>query len=124
MECETAVQHGHAGPRLTDAGLLDYTEARLTILQRVWGSDPRFLAEHGREYEEVVREQHLKRARVFLSQARTSEARTELHLAHGGPLLYKVLASMPPAAVRVLLTVLALTKSVAELAAEFIEKGV
>jgi glycosyltransferase involved in cell wall biosynthesis len=100
LDCETAWQHGHDGPRLTDAN--DYVRAtsRLTILRRVWGADDTFLARHRGRYEHVVADQHLIRARALLAYGKTHEARAELDFAGGGPITYRLLASLPASLTR------------------------
>jgi glycosyltransferase involved in cell wall biosynthesis len=68
---ETAWQHGHAGPRLTDADLDIWADAWLVTLDRVWGADESFLAEHARAYRHAVGEANLMRA---IAKARRGEA--------------------------------------------------
>lgn len=61
LDTETARQNGHEGPRLTEAGLDTWADCWLEGLERVWGSDPHFLAAHGDEYRAVVAEIELMR---------------------------------------------------------------
>ncbi len=61
LDTETARQNGHDGPRLTEAGLDTWADCWLEGLERVWGSDPEFLAAHGKEYRDVVAEVKLVR---------------------------------------------------------------
>jgi glycosyltransferase involved in cell wall biosynthesis len=95
LSCETAWQHGHAGPRLTDANKLIDAAARIAVLQRVWGADPKFLAKHGAEYERVLRKQQFIRIRALLRAGRTAEARELMRQIGHVPLSWRVLASMP-----------------------------
>lgn len=78
LACETAIQHGHSGSRLTDANLLQRATARITLLQRVWGADPKFLAEYGRSYHELLLAQRLMRVRQLLRTGDTRTARQEI----------------------------------------------
>jgi glycosyltransferase involved in cell wall biosynthesis len=95
LDCETAWQHGHAGPRLTDANAYAAASARLKILERLWGADTDFLARHGEAYARRRAEQYRLRARWLLCRGRTPEARADLRLAGSAPLLDRVLARLP-----------------------------
>jgi glycosyltransferase involved in cell wall biosynthesis len=81
LQTETAWQFGHPGPRLTDANVLARTYARLNVLERVWGCDPLFLAQHGPEYAQVVHGQHLERSAALFRVGRNTDAYAELALA-------------------------------------------
>jgi glycosyltransferase involved in cell wall biosynthesis len=100
LDCETAWNHGHAGPRLTDADAFAAASARLTILERVWGRDEKFLANDGADYRRRRREFHQLRARWLLCRGRTREAREDLQQAGAGPLTDRVLAALPGPVVR------------------------
>lgn len=104
IDCDTATQHGHAGPRLTDANTEVLTRARLTVLDRVWGHDEVFLKEHGAHYQHQVRRLHLTRAKWLLVRGRTQEAREELRQAGDPPTSYRLLAALPGAVTRGLLS--------------------
>ncbi len=95
IDCETAYQWGHAGPRLTNANTYACTSARVTILERVYGRDPDFLARYGDRYRRELRRQHLTGARWLLRKGRTSEAREELDRAGDAPLAYRAAALVP-----------------------------
>jgi glycosyltransferase involved in cell wall biosynthesis len=95
LDCDTAWQWGHSGPRLTDAGTDKVVGARLKLLERVWGADGAFLARHGDNYRRVRAAQHLRRAACLIHQGRTREARLDLRRAGTSPLMYRLLAAMP-----------------------------
>ncbi len=95
LDCETAWQCAHAGPRLTDADALQEATARIAMLQRVWGADPVFLASYRDRFESILQEERLRRTRELLGRGRTREAHQELRLMTNGPLHYRVLASLP-----------------------------
>ena len=95
LDCETAVQWGHAGVRLTDADAYECASARLTVIERVYGHDRDFLTHHGGRYAGELRRQHLIRARWLLARGRAPEARRELRAAGGGPLAYRLAALAP-----------------------------
>ena len=95
FEAETAWQHGHLGPRLTRVSPYVVAGTRLTVLERVWGSDRAFVKAHGEAYARAVARQHVVRARWCLRRGRRAEAREELRLAGGGPLSHRALAWLP-----------------------------
>jgi hypothetical protein len=103
MDCETAVQHGHPGPRLTDASRLESAESRLSVLERVWGSDVAFLAAHQAEYDAVVREQSARKLRDLLLLGRMAEARQVIQHLGRVPLAHRFLACLPGSGARFVL---------------------
>ena len=105
VECETVWQHGHSGPRLTDADELACARARSAIIRRVWGTDTAFLREHGDLYHRVLTEQELRAVRALLAQARTAEAREILRTIDNAPATYRVLAALPGPCVRGVMSV-------------------
>ena len=104
LACETAWNHGHAGPRLMNADALAQANARVAMLNRIWGADAPFLATAGEQYRRVLARQHLLRARALIKAGRTSEARQELRRAGGGPLAYHALAGLPGPVARGIVT--------------------
>ena len=96
LDCELAIQHVHSGSRLTtDADDIKQVTGRIRVLRRVWGSDPEFLRAHSGRYEELLRTQYVYRAKLLMLGGRLKEARQDLREA-GGPLGYRVVASLPP----------------------------
>lgn len=95
LDCETAWNYGHSGPRLTDAEDYDRATTRLTIYSRVWGHDRDFLSKHSALFEEAVRTQRLIRARAMLRDGRRAEARDELRLVKDAPLAYRAASLVP-----------------------------
>ena len=95
LDVETARNHGHDGPRITDIDLYRGTSARLTMLERVWGSDAAFLAGHRDAYDRRRAELYHMRARWLLSRGRTREARDDLRHAGAAPLPDRMLAALP-----------------------------
>jgi len=78
LTCETAVQHRHPGPRLTDATPLVAARSAATIIERVWGADGAYLERHRGEYEAALDAHRERAARELLALGRTGEARREL----------------------------------------------
>ena len=95
LDCETAVQFAHPGPRLTDSGLLACSESRLIVLAQVWGADPEFMALYGEEYRTLVREQRLNRIRGLLAIGNIREARMEMSDMSDVPVTYRALCRIP-----------------------------
>jgi glycosyltransferase involved in cell wall biosynthesis len=85
FDLETARQHGHEGPRLTQASLSTWADAWLAGLERVWGSDSEFLAAHGHEYRAAVDEIRLIRAVAGARGGEPGQWRRALRLAAGEP---------------------------------------
>ena len=91
FDTETAWQHGHSGPRLTQLPAHVWAAARLSTLERVWGSDPEFLAEHGEEFRRAVSDTHLMRALSLARHGNLLEARKALRLAGSGSIRFRAL---------------------------------
>jgi GT2 family glycosyltransferase len=100
LDCETAWQHGHAGPRLTGDDKYGKLQSRVAMLKRLWGSDPQFLSQHGDQYRRVLAKQYLMMARILLARGQSREARQALRKAGGGPLGYQAAASLPQPVLR------------------------
>jgi glycosyltransferase involved in cell wall biosynthesis len=83
---DSAIQHVHGEPRLTDATKEVEFKTRLKVLERVWGTDRAFLSLWANEYERVCNQQRLIGAKLMLRAGRQSEARTLLQDLSGGPL--------------------------------------
>jgi len=102
LDCETAWQHGHTGERLTDADSYKCATTRLTVLERVWGSDKDFLAQHAEYYQQIVEQQYIIRAAGMISRGDTSKARAELAKVKKPPLTHRLLAILPGVLARAL----------------------
>jgi hypothetical protein len=77
LDCELAVQVGHQGPRLTGTRDIEQATARITVLQRIWGTDEAFLTAHSARYQSVLKAQYLRRARLLIVEGQL-EASTRL----------------------------------------------
>jgi glycosyltransferase involved in cell wall biosynthesis len=94
FDCHTAVNHGHGGPRLTDTDDLPRIDARLRVIERVWG-DLASTPGEGDKYREAHLEQRRLRVRALLAQGRTAEARAEICHTSGVPRAYRLLSRFP-----------------------------
>jgi hypothetical protein len=95
LECETAIDHSHPGPRLTDCNMLKGPDARLTLLSRVWGSDSEFLALHRDDYLRVCAQQRLLKAKGLIRAGYTRLARDVLRDLDRVPRHYYILSRLP-----------------------------
>ncbi len=93
--------HEHAGPRFADLPLLEQAEARMAILQRVWGKDEAFLEEHQGEYLRQLDKERTLMVREYLAMGDMQSARRELELlAFRSPFAYRLLARLPSGVVK------------------------
>ena len=83
LDTETAWQHSHSGVRLTQLPAHVWASAWLSTLERIWGRDPAFLAEHERAYREVTQEAHLMRGVSLIRHGSPLEGAREMR--HAGP---------------------------------------
>ncbi len=95
LNCEAGIQHRHSGPRLTDADVLGCATASIAVLERVWGMDADFLAEHNTEYKNALRHHRLRKVRALLSSGKTREARDEMARIMQPPMAFRVLTHCP-----------------------------
>lgn len=98
LDCEIAHVWEHDGPRLTGAETISHLTARIDMLERVFGPDAEFMRTHGARYAQVLQSKIRLRARLLITSGRLVEAREELKRS-GGPLSYRLIASLPPALV-------------------------
>ena len=111
LDIETACQHSHGGPRLTDSHETDCAEARIKIIQRVWGEDEDFIANHGGLYQRVLDEQRLILADGLIARGETKKAREQLCKMTALPLSRCLLAALPGTATMRLLAVRRICKN-------------
>ena len=97
LETETAWQHGHDGPRLTDTNSLINARTRIFLLEELWGKDKKFLKNHQKLYQELFNKEHLNIIADMIIRGMTKEARKELALLPPAtsPIYYKILAQSP-----------------------------
>ena len=93
--CETAWNHGHAGPRVTDANQYELLSCRIDMTQQLWGKDQSFLQVHQDLYDGTMKAMRLQRAKWLLSRGRMSEARRDLKEAGDASALTRALAALP-----------------------------
>ncbi len=105
LNCDTAINHGHTGPRVTsNAGLIGFHTGHLMLAKKVWGQDPAFLAQHHDHFDRTVAAIHLRRARALIAAGRNVEARADIAAARErAPQLLRFLAAMPQIFVRMIM---------------------
>lgn len=104
IDCETAIQHGHASPRLTDATYFVVTATRLKLMERVWGQDAAFLAQNGKTYAEAVDAQRNLYVRLLLAAGQCEIARNQLRQMKAAPFGYALLSALPGSVTKNLLS--------------------
>jgi glycosyltransferase involved in cell wall biosynthesis len=105
LDCETVWNRIHPGHRLTSAtSEFGRATTMIKILERLWGTDADFIAQHAERYRKALGAQHLTLAQCLIRQGKTVEARKELALAGGAPFSYRALAALPGPAARSLLS--------------------
>jgi len=102
LDCELAVWVNHGGFRLTDVDGISQATRRISLLQRVWGADEQFLGAHAARYQSLLNSQYLKRSKFMIKAGQLTEAKADLR-ACGGPLSYRIVASLPPFLVKITL---------------------
>ena len=96
MDCETAWNRDHQGPRLTDADKGTNAETALTFIARVWGTDPDYLMRHRSEYEAAMDAHRARKVRYLLGRGRPLEARREFaRFFHAPPRWQRLLSYVP-----------------------------
>ena len=100
MDCETAWQRKHAGPRLTDADRAMSADTAVKIIDRVWGVDDDYLRSHRDEFETVMDGHRGSKVRYLLRSSRRQEARQELGRFFHAPLSYYALTYLPSSLMR------------------------
>jgi glycosyltransferase involved in cell wall biosynthesis len=95
MDCDTFWNHGHRGVRLTDADPVARVDAVVKIIERIWGSDQKYLQMHRHEYEGVMDKHRRNKVRYLLSMGRQQEARWELDYFFAKPWGYSLLSRVP-----------------------------
>jgi len=98
LDSSTAIAHRHEGPALIKLDHLDhiaFLNARIKVLERVWGADTQYLKDHREQYLMVNHEVHKRLIREFLRLGRTEEAREEIQKNMNIPTTYKLLSRFP-----------------------------
>ncbi len=105
LDCELSVQHVHNGPRLTDVKDIVQATERIKLLHHVWGSDECVLEKYAPRFHNVLKAQHLRRARVLIKEGRMAEAKEDLRVIGGGPWSYRLLTMLPSPLIKGLISV-------------------
>lgn len=95
FDCETSIQWGHSGPRVSDTNAYALATARLKLFDRIWAQDAEFMLRHGEALRAARKQQHLKRARWLIAKGRMQEAQAALCEAGESPVGLRLLAALP-----------------------------
>jgi hypothetical protein len=95
LNIETAWQRASAKDRLTHAGSLQMSEARIAVLERVWGRDQSFLKIHGEQYRSTLAVVRQELVKDLILDKQYERARKELSLIESSPLSLRALLSLP-----------------------------
>jgi GT2 family glycosyltransferase len=85
LDCSTAINHGHTGPRLTDFDDLTKIATRVAILKRSYGADIQYLAQYRAVYETALNEMEILKIKNLISQGQTPRARNALQKVKNAP---------------------------------------
>jgi len=104
LDCETAIQHGHDGFRLTQAHPIIQIESRQKIINRLWGTDENFLRVHAARYEKLTGNLESMRrfytAKELLRTGQMREARAAFRAIGSYPAAYRLLLMTPGFVIR------------------------
>ena len=95
LDCETTWQIGHSGPRVSGANIVESTAARVTLLNRIWGADANFLANHNELFQKEIQAAYYRKANALIHVGRLREAREVLSYLSQVSLTYRVLSRLP-----------------------------
>jgi hypothetical protein len=95
LDIETARQRDHDAGRLSQLGVLHKTDARIRLLDRFWGADPSFLAQHGELYRRTLQQLQEQRIKELLVCGMNQEAREALARLDHHPWQLELLARLP-----------------------------
>jgi len=95
LDCETAIQYSHRGPRVTDANSLQGASTRVRMIERIWGRDTAFLEKNRALYERVLAEVKVSRVRALLKKGLVRPGRVELGELPDAPGICRALALLP-----------------------------
>jgi glycosyltransferase involved in cell wall biosynthesis len=105
LDCSTAVNHGHCGPRLTGVDDLTKATTRVAILKRTYGADDEFISRNRAAYDAAMKEMKKFQAREFLQRGLVRAARQELKEINHAPPHLRLLSLLPGFVVRALWSV-------------------
>ncbi len=95
LDVETARQLDHPYGRLSQLALLEKIDARIVLMQRFWGADERFLAQHAALYRRTLDDLLCQKTGLLLTQGHNGKARKVLESMTHPPVQLRILAAMP-----------------------------
>lgn len=101
LATETAWQWGHdVGVRVSSADQEKRALARVKMTERLWASDPAYMARDGERVRRVLAEQRVLAARRLLARGDARDARALLQRVEQPPRAERILAALPGALAR------------------------
>ncbi len=110
IDCETARQNAGAASRLTHANTLKMSQARVAVIERVWGCDEEFLNANSKIYVQVLSQHRLDLVKNLILARRYDIARNELGKLDESPASIRRLLSLPDWGIRTLIRLRALRR--------------
>jgi len=95
LNLDTARQHDHPNNRLSQLTSLEKINARLILLNRIWGNDTEFLKQQSHLYQMVLDETLCQKAGLSISMGLNSEARRSLTEMSSPPLFLRFITFLP-----------------------------
>jgi glycosyltransferase involved in cell wall biosynthesis len=95
LDCATAINHGHKGPRLQAIDRVKKARARIAILERNWGKDKEYLLGHREAYASVLNEMKQYEIKHLVFQGATKTARAHIKEVTGVPFSIRLLSRFP-----------------------------
>jgi glycosyltransferase involved in cell wall biosynthesis len=95
LDCTTAVNHGHSGPRLTGLDMLVQTTTKLAIIASIWGADKSFLQRNRSVYDGVWDAVAKIQINERLARGDAAAARLDLRTLRRAPLTLRLLGLLP-----------------------------
>jgi hypothetical protein len=100
LDCSTAINHGHEGPRLGGVDHVTKAMTQLIILSRNFGRDVTYLRWHRREFETAVAALSHYRLKELVIRGDTKQARHDMKTIEGVPASTRILSLFPGAVAR------------------------
>jgi hypothetical protein len=95
LDIETACQRDHDAGRLSQVHALDKLDARIRLVDRVWGTDTVFLDQHDDLYQRTLQQLEEQRVKTLLVCGKNQQARAALARLSHQPWQLELLARLP-----------------------------
>ncbi len=103
IDCETACQYANAVTRLTHADKLKMSQARVAVIELVWGCDEEFMCANQETYDSVLSQQRLDHVKNLVLAGKYDLARNESGKLDDCPGSIRRLLSLPDWGIKTLI---------------------